>query len=145
MITGHDLFTRIQSFARDISLLPMRHTLKLHGVVIGWSDLERIEPELGRARGHFRPGVGYDLVQPVFRLYTEAVPRADDVRRDEAKLERYYRSRDALKLELFDPSGRRIPTSTIHIADYSGENGGECELDVLIADSSYWERRSRAD
>jgi hypothetical protein len=144
MMTGRELFSRLQAFARDVSLLPMRHTLKLHGVVIGWSDLERIEPELGRARGRFRPGLGYDLVQPVFRLYSEAVPRADAAARDEEKLERYYKSRDALKLELFDATGRRVPTSTIHIADYSREDGGEYELDVLIADTTYWERRSTA-
>lgn len=140
MIT--DFLSRIQAFARDVSLFSMRHTLKLHGVVIGWSDLEEVEPELGRARGRFRPGAGYDLVQPVFRLYSEAVPRAEAASRDQGKLERYYKSRDALRLELFDPSGRRIPTSAIHIADYSGEGEGECELDVLIADASYWERRS---
>jgi hypothetical protein len=120
----------------------MRHTLKLHGVVVGWSDLERIEPDLGRARGRFRPGVGYELVQPVFRLYAEAVPRAENAERDEAKLARYYRSRDALKLELVDPAGRVIPTSAIHIADYRSDDGGDCELDVLIADVEYWERRS---
>ena len=142
MITGRDLFTRIQSLARDISLLPMRHTLKLHGVVIGWSDLERIDPELGRARGLFRPGIGYDLVQPVFRLYTEAVPRADDTRRDEGKLERYYKSRDSLALELVDASGQPIPTSAIHIADYRSDGSGDCELDVLIADADYWSRRT---
>ena len=145
MMLGRDLFSRIQSFARDVSLLPMRHTLKLHGVVVGWSDLEQIEPEVGRARGRFRPGLGYELVQPVFRLYSEAVPRADAAAPDEAKLERYYKSRDALKLELFDPAGERISTSTIHIADYSADEGGSCELDVLIADASYWERRSMAD
>jgi hypothetical protein len=123
----------------------MRHTLQLHGVVVGWSDLERIEPDLGRARGRFRPGVGYELVQPVFRLFAEAVPRAETAERDEAKLARYYRSRDALKLELVDPAGRVIPTSAIHIADYrNDEDGGDCELDVLIADVEYWERRSVA-
>lgn len=143
MIAGQGMLSRIQAFARDISFSRMRHTLKLHGVVIGWSDLEQIEPELGRAHGRFRPGVGYDLVQPVFRLYAEAVPRAD-AGRDEAKLERYYKSRDALRLELFDPNGRRIPTSAIHIADYSADDGGERELDVLIADAQYWERRSMA-
>ncbi|HZI41513.1 MAG TPA: hypothetical protein VFD67_07400 [Gemmatimonadaceae bacterium] len=121
----------------------MRHTLKLHGVVVGWSELERIEPDIGRARGRFRTGVGYELVQPVFRLFAEAVPRADDAERDEAKLARYYRSRDALQLELVDAAGKLIPTSAIHIADYtSDEDGGDCELDVLIADTGYWERRS---
>jgi hypothetical protein len=142
MIMGRDVFARLQAFTRDVTLSSMRHTLKLHGVVIGWSDLEQIEPELGRARGRFRPGIGYDLVQPVFRLYAEAVPRADVASRDETKLERYYKSRDALQLELFDPTGRRIPTSTIHIADYSADGDADCELDVLIADAAYWERRS---
>ena len=123
----------------------MRHTLKLHGVVVGWSDLERIEPDIGRARGRFRPGLGYELVQPVFRLFAEAVPRAEDAERDEAKLARYYRSRDALQLELVDATGKVIPTSAIHIADYtSDERGVDCELDVLIADIGYWERRSVA-
>src|SRR6478672_41118 len=111
----------------------MRHTLKLHGVVVGWSDLERIEPDLGRAHGRFRPGVGYELVQPVFRLFAEAVPREDSARRDEAKLARYYKSRDALGLELVDAAGRVIPTTTIHIADYTNNGTGDCELDVLIA------------
>ena len=120
----------------------MRHTLKLHGVVVGWSDLERIEPDLGRARGRFRPGVGYELVQPVFRLFTEAVPQDDTARRDEAKLARYYKSRDALKLELVDAAGCVIPTTTIHIADYTVNGTGDCELDVLIADVDYWQRRS---
>jgi hypothetical protein len=120
----------------------MRHTLKLHGVIVGWSELERIEPDAGRARGRFRPGIGYELVQPIFRLYAEAVPRSAETR-DEAKLARYYKSRDALELELVDASGRRIPTSAIHIADYTNGGGSDdCELDVLIADAGYWERRS---
>ena len=120
----------------------MRHTLKLHGVVVGWSDLEQTEPDLGRARGRFRPGVGYQLVQPVFRLFSEAVPRDEPDRRDEAKLARYYKSRDALQLELVDAEGVRIPTTTIHIADYTSSGAGDCELDVLISDVHYWQRRS---
>jgi hypothetical protein len=120
----------------------MRHTLKLHGVVVGWSDLEEIEPDLGRAHGHFRPALGYELVQPVFRLFAEACPRDESGRRDEAKLARYYKSRDALQLELVDAEGVRIPTTTIHIADYSNSDAGDCELDVLIADAGYWQRRS---
>jgi hypothetical protein len=122
----------------------MRHTVKLHGVVVGWSDLERIEPDLGRARGRFRPGLGYDLVQPVFRLFAEAVPKSKSGERDEAKLARYYKSRDALQLELVDANDRVIPTSAIHIADYRSDESGDCELDVLIADIDYWQRRSVA-
>ena len=131
--------------ANRAKLPAMRHTLKLHGVVVGWSDLERIEPDIGRARGRFRPGVGYELVQPVFQLFAEAVPRADNADRDEEKLARYYRSRDALQLQLVDAAGQLIPTTVIHIADYTGDDdGGDCELDVLIADTDYWQRRSAA-
>jgi hypothetical protein len=119
----------------------MRHTLRLSGVIVGHSELEHAEPELGRARGAFRPGLGYDLVQPIFRLFAEAVP-PDGEHRDQVKLERYYKARDALPLELQDARGERIGTTTIHIADYRSELGGEAlELDVLIEDDAYWRRR----
>jgi len=114
-----------------------RHTVRLKGVVVGWSDLEVAEPALGRARGRFRPGIGYDLVQPVFQLYAEAVPTPGAEAADQDKLERYYRSRDLLGLSLEDDSGRSILTSAIHIADYKGS----IELEVLISDRDYWNRR----
>lgn len=118
-----------------------RHTVKLHGVVIGWSDLETADPFAGTARGRFRPGVGYDLVQPVFHLYSEAVPVRGAEVRDQAKLERYLRSRDALGLSLEDDQGRVIRSSAIHIEDYAAKRGG-IELEVLITDQEYWKRRS---
>lgn len=110
-------------------------------MIVGHSELERIEPLTGRAAGEFRPGLGYQLVQPVFRLFAQAVSRDGSV--DHAKLARYYKARDALKLELQDANGVCIPTSTIHIADYSVEGHG-MELDVLIADESYWEKRTQS-
>jgi hypothetical protein len=118
----------------------VKHTVKMAGVIVGHSELEMADPDLGRAWGAFRPGLGYDLVQPVFRLFAQAVPRHGS--RDDELLQRYYRSRDALKLELTDGDGRRIPTTAIHIADYSVEEGPSAiELDVLIADESYWSTR----
>lgn len=120
----------------------MKHTVRLHGVIIGHSELEHVEPEIGRAWGRLRPGMGYELVQPVFRLFAQAVPR-DGSPKDGEALERYYNSRDALHLELVDANGTRIPTSTIHIADYTIEEGANAlELDVLIADERYWATRS---
>lgn len=95
----------------------------------------------GRAVGEFRPGLGYQLVQPVFRLFAQAVSPDGSI--DQAKLARYYKARDALKLELQNANGIRIPTSTIHIADYSVEGDG-IELDVLIADETYWEMRAKS-
>jgi hypothetical protein len=125
----------------------MRHTVRLKGVIVGHSELEQTDEEVRRAWGVFRPGLGYDLVQPVFRLFSQAVPQ-DGSMRDSGLLERYYRARDALRLELEDADGKRIQTSTIHIADYTaerGEGGGDdaavLELDVLISDDGYWARR----
>ena len=120
----------------------MRHTLKLHGVIVGSSELEHVEPDLGRAWGEFRPGLGYEMVQPVFRLFAQAVPR-DGTAKDKEKLDRYYKARDALRLELEDTTGRVIRTSTVHIADYTVEEGENAlELDVLISDDGYWQRRT---
>ena len=120
---------------------PGRHTLTLHGVTVGYSDLEDVDPSLGRARGKFRPGVGYELVQPIFRLFTEAVPTPGADVADPEKLERYQRSRDKLGLSLQDDTGREIKTSAIHISDYSDRRGGSIEIEVLISDREYWKTR----
>lgn len=120
-----------------------RHVVRLAGVVIGYSDLEEVWPAEGRARGAFRPGVGYELVEPVFRLYSEAVPDPAAGVRDEGKLARYHQSRDALGLTLEAPDGATVKTSGIHIADYARAGNDDARvLEVLIADGGYWERRA---
>ena len=117
----------------------MRHTVKLQNVTIGWSDLEERDPGGQRAWGRFRPGVGYELVQPVFRLFSEAVPLPGGEPMDEEKLSRYHAARDKLGLVLEDASGRRIETSAIHISDYTARNGKDAlELDVLVRDERFW-------
>jgi hypothetical protein len=120
-----------------------RHTVRLKNIIVGHSDLEDAEPAVGRARGLFRPGLGYELVQPVFQLYTDAVPVQGADVQDAEKLERYHRSRDALGLSLEDENGRVIRTSAIHIADYSAKRGGTIQIDVLISDRDYWRRRAQ--
>ena len=115
----------------------MRHVVRLHTVVIGYSELEHAEPELGRAWGVFRPGLGYELVQPVFALFREAVPMKGGEAMDEIKLARYHAAREKLGLELLDDTGRVIETSAIHIADYAPAR----ELEVLIRDQLYWQGR----
>jgi hypothetical protein len=120
----------------------MRHTLRLHGVIVGHSELEHVDAGVRRAWGAFRPGLGYDLVQPVFRLFSDAVPH-DGSAKNEAQLERYYKARDALKLELQDEHGAPIRTTAIHIADYREQRGGAAlEIDVLIDDDAYWRKRA---
>ena len=115
----------------------MRHTVRLHGVIVGHSELEHSEPDIGRAWGQFRPGLGYEVVQPVFRLFAQAVPR--DGTQDKVLLERFYSARDALELELIAADGTAIKTSAIHIEDYTIEEGPTAiALDVLVSDESYW-------
>jgi hypothetical protein len=115
----------------------VRHTVTLHGVIVGHSDLEEADVSLGRAWGRFRPGLGYELVQPVFRLFSEAVPMRGGEPRDKEKLVRYLAARDKLGLSLVDAEGNAISTSAIHIADYPVG----LELDVLISDEAYWAGR----
>jgi hypothetical protein len=118
-----------------------RHTVMLKGIAIGYSDLEDIDPTLGRARGEFRPGVGYELVEPVFKLYTDAVPTPGGEVSDAEKLSRYHKSRDALGLSLHDDAGRTVKTGTIHIADYTHLDRGTMVVEALIADPAYWKKR----
>ena len=118
-----------------------RHIVRLKDIIVGWSDLEVAEPSLGRARGRFRPGVGYDLVQPVFQLFAQAVPTPGGDAADPEKLARYHKSRDALGLSLEDDAGRSIRTSAIHIVDYADEKKAPLEVEVLISDRDYWKRR----
>ena len=117
----------------------MRHTVKMHGVVSGHSELEHGDATERRAWGRFRPGFGYELVQPVFRLYSEAVPVAGAEPRDRDKLERYHAARDKLGLVLVDATGRELATSGIHIEDYTEERGKDAmRLEVLVADDAFW-------
>jgi hypothetical protein len=119
----------------------MNHTVRMNNVIVGHSELEHIMPNDGRAWGTFRPGLGYELVQPVFRLFAQAVPH-DGGPTNEAMLERYYRSRDQLHLELQSARGTTIRTSAIHIVDYSVEDGSTpLRIEVLISDPAYWNLR----
>ena len=119
----------------------MRHTLKLNGIIVGHSQLEEVELD-GRAWGQFHPGLGYELVQPIFRLFTEATPMPGGEPRDQIKLAQYMEARDKLPFELVDENGKRIKTAAIHIADYEAERGeGAISLDVLISDDEYWRAR----
>lgn len=118
----------------------MSYVLKLRGVIVGRSELERADPGMGIRAGAFRPGLGYELVQPVFRLFTEAVSASSGAPNDEAKLARYYRARDALGLELFDAAGGKVATDRIHIADRTEEEGPKAiTLEVVVSDPAFWE------
>ena len=117
----------------------MSYTLKMRGVIVGRSSLERADASTRVATGAFRPGLGYDLVQPVFRLYAEAVPDPGAPPVDDEKLRRFRAAVARLGLELFDREGRRVETSSIHVFDYVAERGSAAlELEVVTDDAAFW-------
>jgi len=77
----------------------MVYTVRMHGVTVGHSDLERRDPSANAASGVFRPGLGYDLVEPIFQL---------DGDRGRQAIEK-------LALELVDADGHVVLTSRIDI------------------------------
>jgi hypothetical protein len=115
------------------------YTLRLNKIIVGHSELEHRDAGMGIAGGRFRPGLGYELVQPVFRLFSEAAPRDHGQPVDDAKLARYHAARDKLALELVDAGGRPVRTTSIHIVDSTVESGPDAiEIEVMLADPSFF-------
>jgi hypothetical protein len=111
----------------------MRYTLKLRDIVIGYSDLDRQDRKSSIARGEFRPGLGYELVEPIFVLKPED-PHAPDALDREA---RYRRARDTLALALHGPDGAMIDTARIDILR-DREFSTTLALEVAIVDRAFW-------
>src|SRR4029079_1979221 len=82
--------------------------LTMSGVIVGRSELETRDPARRVASGVFRPGLGYELAQPVFDLYASAGHDAD-------ALARYRKARDALRLQLADSSGAAVAVRQVDI------------------------------
>ena len=110
------------------------YTVRMRGVTVGWSDLEQVDEGSAVATGLFRPGPGYDLVQPIFRLYAEAVPKEGARAGDEAKLARYQAARERLGLTLHGPRGTAIPTAALHVHDASGAGDDALRLEAHLAE-----------
>ncbi len=120
----------------------MTYTVQLHGITIGRTELEHLNRIEGIARGAFRPATGYQLVQDVFRLYAEALPKAPGRVNDPEKLQRYYRARDALGLQLLDPDSRTVEDVTVHVYERAGDRRNEAgglEIEVRISDPVFWQ------
>jgi hypothetical protein len=101
----------------------MSFTLKMSGVIVGRSELENRDPTGSRATGAFRPGLGYDLVQPIFALYEGAGDNAE-------ALARYRKSRDALRLELIDSSGNAVAVRELHIRRHASSGAPVLEVET---------------
>jgi hypothetical protein len=112
----------------------MSFTLKMSGVIVGRSELENRDASRRLASGVFRPGLGYDLVQPVFGLYETAAGDSD-------ALARYRKSRDALRLELTDSSGTAVTVRELHIRQ--ARDAGSPILEVETDDPAVWTESTR--
>jgi hypothetical protein len=111
----------------------MSFTVKMSGVIVGRSELENRDPSRNVASGVFRPGLGYDLVQPIFDLYEAAGGSAD-------ALSRYRKSREALHLKLVDSSGAAVTIRELHIR--RNASSGAPVLEVETDDPGFWTQSS---
>ena len=104
----------------------------MSGVIVGRSELEVRDSDRRVARGAFRPGLGYELAQPVFELY-------DAAGTDQGAISRYRQARDALKLQLADASGRVMTVRDLHIRK-GPTNGGQqgIVMEVETDDPAIW-------
>ena len=110
-----------------------RYTLKLRDVVIGWSDLERRDLGTGIARGDFRPGLGWDLVEPIFVLRPTDPTAPDAADREH----RYRRARDTLSLSLHAGDGTMVDTARIDVMRDEA-SATDLALEVVVVDQAFW-------
>ena len=111
----------------------MSFTLTMSGVIVGRSELERRDPSARVASGIFRPGLGYELTEPIFALYTGRNGDAEG-------LARYREARRALKLLLTDSVGSPVTVRDIHIRSESTAGAGAraLVLEVETDDPAVW-------
>lgn len=111
----------------------MSFTLTMSSVIVGRSELEHRDPATRVVHGTFRPGLGYELAQPIFSLFT---PRDGEAN----ALARYRKAREALKLQLVDSSGSPMRFNELHIRPASHDAGseGSLVLEVETDDPAFW-------
>lgn len=113
----------------------MSYTLKLKDIVIGWCDFDSRDEATRIARGPFRPGLGFELVEPIF-LLRPIDPHAPDALDREM---RYRRARNTLALSLHSADGAEVDTVRIDIVR-DESSATELALEVSVVDRSFWRR-----
>ena len=111
----------------------MSYTLTMSGVIVGRSELEMRDAAARVARGAFRPGLGYELAQPVFALY-------QGLGSDAEGLARYRKARDALRLNLTDSAGTSVSVRDLHIRPSTDGESSESGLvlEIVTDDARIW-------
>lgn len=112
----------------------MSFVLKLRDVIVGRSTLEARDGARRSARGPFRPGLGWELVEPIFDLLPlDAEPATEEQRA------RYRKARDTLALALYAPDGGLVDTARIDVVRDAASPTG-LTLDVGIVDEAFFSR-----
>jgi hypothetical protein len=111
----------------------MSFTLTMSGVIVGRSELDVRDAGRRVVAGAFRPGLGYELAQPVFSLYESAAG-------DSSALERYRKAREALRLTLSDSSGAPVPVRELHIRPRANGESSDSGLvlEIQTDDPRFW-------
>jgi len=110
----------------------MSFTLTMSNVIVGRSELENRDPARRAATGVFRPGLGYDLAQPVFDLY-------DGAAGDPAALARYRQARDALRLTLASASGAAVAVRELRVRRTGDSTAApSLILEIETDDPAFW-------
>jgi hypothetical protein len=111
------------------------YTLKLKDIVIGWCDFATRDEATRIARGPFRPGLGFEIVEPIFLLRPTDPNAPDSLEREM----RYRRARNTLALSLHAPDGAEVDTARIDVLrDEASET--ELALEVSVVDRAFWRR-----
>lgn len=110
----------------------MSYVLKLRDVIVGRSDLAQRDADRRTARGAFRPGLGWELVEPIFALLPVGDVDASDEQRS-----RYRRARDTLALALYTRDGVLVDTGRLDVLRDDASPTG-LVLDAAIVDPAFW-------
>ena len=113
-----------------------RFSIYSEGKLIGYSNLEYLDPSMGYASGPFVPADGYSAVEALIRLGSVA---REPGAADEAQMQAYFARRDALNWQLKTAEGEVVPTLFIDIIDYF-EEIGEREASMAVTEYSAFER-----
>jgi hypothetical protein len=121
----------------------MSYVVRMSGIIVGRSALEDVDSFSLTASGEFRPGLGYDVAEPVFALYDAAMAMDDATARRQA-LERFTKARDAMRLELVDEQGTRLAARDARVTRAGRGPNATLRLEVVVDDTAFWARRDVA-
>jgi hypothetical protein len=119
----------------------MRFEVRCNGKQIGYSNLEGIDLGMGILHGEFFPSLGYEEIRSVFQLFGEVSPDIGHNKfGDSSKLDAFRVQVSKLELEIWHNSVNLMPTSNVHIYDFSKDLGldTEYQIEVQILKPEIW-------